>query len=351
MASQADKIRDFILREVPDHSREIIRLAAEEFGISRQAVSYHVRKLTDEGTLTASGRTSARTYALTHDVTRRTFELSKRLEEHVVWRDFVSSELHDLPDNTRSICQYGITEMINNAVDHSDGSTLEVVIDRTAVGVELTVADDGIGIFRRIQEHLELPYPRDAVLELTKGKFTTDPQHHTGEGIFFTSRMFDEFALTANELELVHVSEGGDWFIEGADSGDGTTVRLAIERSTEHTAAGVFDDFTSPDTDGAAFDVTHVPIGLATYGDENLISRSQARRVLMRCNLFQRVILDFRGVSGIGRAFADELFRVFPLEYPDVELIPVHTNPEVASVIAGIRGPEAADTVSEDPGG
>lgn len=338
MPEQADEIRAFILRNVSENPRDIIRLTSEQFGVSRQAVSYHVRKLTDEGRLRASGRTSARTYALACTTARREFPLSDRLEEHVVWRDFAAPELTDLPDNVRSICQYGITEMVNNALDHSDGATLEVRIDRTALDVVLTVSDDGIGIFRRIQEHLQLASARDAVLELTKGKFTTDPRHHTGEGIFFTSRMFDEFALAANDLLLVHLAEGGDWFIEGRASDQGTTVSMEVAGDSDRTTVEVFDAFTSPETDGAAFDVTHVPVGLATYGEENLISRSQARRVLARCNLFRRVMLDFRGVTTIGRAFADEMFRVFPLEHPDVELVPLHANPEVARAIAAVRG-------------
>jgi len=30
---------------------------------------------------------------------------------------------------------------------------------------------------------------------LAKGKLTTDPKRHSGEGIFFSSRMFDEFDI------------------------------------------------------------------------------------------------------------------------------------------------------------
>jgi hypothetical protein len=200
------------------------------------------------------------------------------------------------------------------------------------------VQDDGIGVFRRIQEAIGLASPRDAVLELTKGKFTTDPKRHTGEGIFFTSRMFDEYTLIANNLTLDHLSEGGDWFIEGLPSGDGTLVSMTIDRETDRTTVSVFDEYTSDDEDGSAFDVTHVPVALATYGDENLISRSQARRVLARCNLFRRVMLDFRDVSSLGRAFADEMFRVFPAEHPEVTLVPVRANPEVEKAIANVQG-------------
>lgn len=41
---------------------------------------------------------------------------------------------------------------------------------------------------------------RDAILELSKGKLITDAENHAGEGIFFTSRVFDEFAVISGGL-------------------------------------------------------------------------------------------------------------------------------------------------------
>ena len=71
----------------------------------------------------------------------------------------------------------------------------------------------------------------------------------------------------------------------------------------------VFDAFTDPEE--YSFDKTVVPLRLAQYEGEKLVSRSQAKRVANRFERFKRVELDFAGVSEIGQAFADELFRVF----------------------------------------
>ena len=71
----------------------------------------------------------------------------------------------------------------------------------------------------------------------------------------------------------------------------------------------VFDAFTDPEE--FTFDKTVVPLHLAQYEGEKLVSRSQAKRVAHRFERFKRVELDFAGVSEIGQAFADELFRVF----------------------------------------
>jgi len=54
-----------------------------------------------------------------------------------------------------------------------------------------------------------------------------------------------------------------------------------------------------------------VPVKLAQYGNDKLVSRSQAKRLLARVELFKVVMLDFTNVPTIGQAFADEIFRVF----------------------------------------
>ncbi|MFT4198570.1 MAG: STAS-like domain-containing protein [Pseudoxanthomonas sp.] len=72
---------------------------------------------------------------------------------------------------------------------------------------------------------------------------------------------------------------------------------------------------------------------LAKVGDENLISRSQAKRLLQRVENFRHVTLDFAEVSGIGQGFADEIFRVFANAHPDAELVASHAVPEVQQMI------------------
>jgi len=81
------------------------------------------------------------------------------------------------------------------------------------------------------------------------------------------------------------------------------------------------------------FTITHVPVGLARYGDENLVSRSQAKRLMARVEKFREVVLDFSGVNTIGQAFADEIFRVFQQLHPDVKLRWFNANAEVEAMV------------------
>ena len=63
------------------------------------------------------------------------------------------------------------------------------------------------------------------------------------------------------------------------------------------------------------------------------VARSQARRICNRLDEFKEVILDFSRVEVMGQGFADEIFRVFALEHPQVTLRPVNMIPEVVRMI------------------
>ncbi len=202
----------------------------------------------------------------------------------------------------------------------------------------MEILDLGIGLFRKIQQAAGLANEHDALLELAKGKFTTDPGHHTGEGMFFTARMFDRFTILSGTMYVSFGAGGANWVIEDPHSRDalekGTLVTMKINPRSKRTTKHVFDRYASVGGEPAA-DVkrTHLAIRLARPGGEPLVSRSQAKRILSRLEQFDEAILDFGGVPEIGPAFADEIFRVFPLEHPRVRLIPVEANEPVMPMI------------------
>ena len=106
---------------------------------------------------------------------------------------------------------------------------------------------------------------------------------------------------------------------------------MKITSHTARTVSKVFDQFSSGD--GYGFNKTVVPVKLARYGNDQLISRSQAKRLLARVELFRTVIFDFREVPSVGQAFADEIFRVFAQAHKDIDLIPAHANSQVKRMI------------------
>ena len=330
-------MRTFIVANVARHPADIVRRTAEKFGCTRQAVHRHIQRLAREGALVESGKTRSRTYALAELTSwSHSFAVASCGDEGDIWLRYVRQLLSPLASNVMAIWQYGFTEMFNNALDHAQASTITVDFTKTAAGSVVIMRDDGVGIFRKIQAALGLLDERHAVLELAKGKFTTDPQRHSGEGIFFSSRMFDQFSITSGPVNFSHQAKAPEAWILEAEESRGTTVRMELGNHTARSINKVFKQFTTGDDFG--FTKTVVPVRLAQYGDDNLISRSQAKRLSVRFEKFRTVVLDFKGVELIGQAFADEVFRVFALAHPEVELIPLNANKEVGQMIAHVLG-------------
>jgi anti-sigma regulatory factor (Ser/Thr protein kinase)/biotin operon repressor len=331
--SRGEEIRGFILANIERHSGDIVGLVGEHFDISRQAVNKHLKNLVGDGALVPEGKTRYRKYKLAALMEwRRLYTLDSGIEEDLVWSRDVSPVLGNLPKNVMDIWHFCITEMFNNAIDHSNGKTVYVKIAKTAANTQIMLMDDGVGIFRKVQSEMNLLDDRHAVLELAKGKLTTDPKGHTGQGIFFTSRLLDSFDILSRGVFFTHTfGADEDWILERPESSDGTAVFMKLSNHSARTDKQIFDQYSSGDD--YDFTKTVVPVRLAQYGDDKLISRSQAKRLLARVDRFKTVIFDFRAVESVGQAFADEIFRVFALGHPDIEIIPINATPQVQQMV------------------
>lgn len=332
--AKGESVRRFLIENLDAHPSDIVRHTAEAFGCTRQAVHKHLNRLIAEGAVAVRGQTRNKRYRLAPLAEwRERYELTPSLGEDLVWRRDLAPRIGSLPANVLAIWQYGFTEMFNNVIDHSGARAVSLALTKTASRTRLHVYDDGVGIFKKIQAALGLDDERHAVLELAKGKFTTDPARHSGEGIFFTSRMFDQFSISSGSVYFSHdFGDEEDWILQGDSAAGGTLVRMELDNHTSRTVKKVFDQFTTDDDYG--FTKTVVPVDLMRYGDDNLVSRSQAKRLLNRFDRFKVVVLDFSGVETIGQAFADEVFRVFQNQHPEIEIAAIHATDEVRQMIS-----------------
>jgi anti-sigma regulatory factor (Ser/Thr protein kinase)/biotin operon repressor len=332
-SGRSPEIHNYILSRIEDYPDSITNIAAAKFGISKQAVRKHLKKIADDGLIVATGATRDREYHLNIlSEFNKIIPIESGISEDQLWREMIRPIIHEAPANIIAICQYGFTEMVNNVLEHSEGSDLAIQFRETAVNIEMVILDNGIGIFNKIATKLGMEDKIQVILELAKGKLTTDPQSHTGEGVFFTSRAFDYFSITSGNLYFSHTETGNDWLLEEKDNiVEGTGVVLKISLHSNRILHEVFDRFT--DDEDYGFSKTHIPVTLARYGDENLISRSQAKRILTRFERFKEIVLDFNNVEMIGQAFADEIFRVFTSAHPAIHINYVSANEQVEKMI------------------
>ncbi|MEI8134684.1 MAG: DUF4325 domain-containing protein [bacterium] len=335
MHNKSEKIQQFIIENVENHPRDIAFLAATKFQVTRQAINKHVRNLINKNILTETGSTRAKSYLLfSHILISKMYPIEEKLAEDRVYALDILPNLKilKLSKNVEGRCHYCFTEIFNNAIDHSEGTVISLLLSYDERYIKIVIDDNGVGIFKKIMHRFNLEDERVAILELSKGKLTTAPKMHSGEGIFFSSRISDRFMISSHHLDFLG-GESFDTQFEKIDETVGTQVFMKILRNSERTAKEVFDTFASEDDADYGFTVTHIPVELAKIGEENLVSRSQAKRLLARLDKFREVALDFTGVSVIGQSFADEIFRVFRNEHPNIHIWHFNANAEVTQMI------------------
>jgi len=222
--------------------------------------------------------------------------------------------------------------MVNNAIEHSKSKKILTIVKRNANFISFIVDDEGVGIFNNIKEKFKLENNLQAIQQLLKGKQTTDPARHTGQGIFFTSKMADSFLIESSGKEIQFINSGGvdDVFITNSKKNIGTSVFFVLSLKSKRTNQEVFGKYTDKDT--FEFSKTKILVKLSEV-NKNLLSRSEARRIMMGLESFREIVLDFKDVEAIGQSFGDEIFRVWQNSHPDKNITWQNANENVSMMI------------------
>ena len=298
---KARRIRDWLIHAIDDGTQENVPMqAAVKFRVSRQSIHRHLKVLQDRGLVESQGSTRNKRYKLTTvESVLKDIAVFDGLAEHDVWLHEIKPHIIDSSPNVTDLASYCCTEMINNVVDHSESKNMQISVKSNVVSTEIMIRDHGIGVFNKVRQELGLDDDQHALLELSKGKLTTDPERHSGEGLFFTSRMCSVFTISSGSIVFIRLN-GDDWLFEFQE-GDtvGTAVNMEFRKDTTITSREVFERYASEHSD-FGFTKTHIMVNLARYEGEKLLSRSQAKRLLARSDGFREVYLDFEGVESIG---------------------------------------------------
>jgi len=336
--SQPERIKKFILSQVLEHPKDVVPLAVKRFEVTPTTVHRHLNKLLKQGDVVKTGRTRGASYFLKSSLQKKLeFPIKAGLEEHQIWMDYLHDAFSILPENIYSICNYAFGELFNNAIDHSQGNRIAVRTKVKNEVLKLNIYDNGVGIFNKIKNAFDLENERASILELTKGKLTTDPEHHTGEGIFFTSRAMDEFTIVSSKWTYTKNNLQDDWFIESTEYPiRGTGIFLELHLNSKKKLKNVFRQFsTRIQEEGGvpSFDKTHIRVELFKSGQERYVSRSQAKRILTGLEKFSHIGLDFRDIKTVGQGFVDEVFRIFQRKYPNITIEYTNANEDVRFMI------------------
>ena len=332
-------VKEKILARLVSQSPLTGKQLSQYLAISRQALNVHLKELIAAGEVIKTGSTKNAQYypgdaALPSSTFSRKLELGTADEDNLY--ELMAATLNlksELNTNIESIIHYAFTEMLNNAIDHAktDRGTVSVTLDQGTVNFE--IRDYGIGVFHSIASKFQLEDEQAAMLELIKGKITTMPSAHSGEGIFFTSKIADRFILRSHRTGMEWNRNRGDIFVSQIRNLKGTLVQFSIRRTARQTLKETFDEFAPEDYD-YQFQKTRILVKLL---QSEYISRSEGRRLTHNLHKFQEIILDFKGVNSIGQGFADEVFRVFNNQYPEISIEVTNANSAVDAMIRHVK--------------
>jgi len=334
------KVKDFILQQIKKNSQIKSAEVMREFGITRQTAAQHFRELAAKKQITRLGTTLGARYVAyrrqnsAEDSTQ--IALTKKLaglnEDRVF--DEIDLQLRlkkILSPQAYKLCAYAFSEMLNNAIDHSGAKAAAIEFRLAGGNAEFLIKDAGVGVFESVRNSFKLKNHLEAAEHLMKGKQTTMPSRHSGQGIFFTSRAADYFSLESGEVKMIFDNRNQDVALEQPTKPvKGTWVYFSIKQKTRRDLGQLFRDYANDDFE---FDKTEVRVRLSPKQGEH-VSRSEARRILFGLDQFKRIVFDFSGVDGIGQAFADEVFRVFQRQHPNIKLLPENMNRAVDFMVS-----------------
>jgi len=333
--SKRDEIRRFIEEQGSATGPQL----AEHLGITRQAVSLHLRQLIVSGAVFKTGSTRAARY-FPSDAAPEARRIKRELalaglDESAVYEDVrIALNLSRLPPNVEAIANYAFTEMLNNAIDHSMADQCAIEAGLDSAMLRFSVKDSGIGVFFSIAEKFDLEDEHTAMIELVKGKTTTMPQAHSGEGIFFVSRTADRFVLRSHRLQIEWDRARDDVFVSDPRYTKGTLVQFEVRKDSRTRLEDVFAEF-APEQYDFRFEKTRVLVKLM---QRDYVSRSEAKRLLHNLDKFSEIELDMRDVKNVGQGFADEVFRVFAEAHPGILIRTTNASQAVAAMMNHVGG-------------
>lgn len=311
-------------------------------GLSRAYINRFFRELRDEGLVLLVGRANRAKYipatqsALGAEKKNllkihRILHNDKNLQEDIIFSGISKNTdiFAKVTENVAKITEYAFTEILNNAIEHSRSKKIEIRMEAHPGNIVFTVIDKGVGIFNNIMKKKNLNNEMEAIQDLLKGKLSTAPAEHSGEGIFFTSKVADLLTIHSSTKKVLFNNLIDDVFVKTIKPTSGTKVNFSIDLNSSRKLADVFRQYTD---DAFQFSKTKVTIKLFKSG-AGYISRSQARRILVGLEKFKTVILDFEGIDAVGQAFADEVFRIWKARHKHIDLITKNANKDIVFML------------------
>ena len=316
----------YILKKIKEKAKNLSKTVSETFDISPNTVHTYLNELIENNIIIKEKRGE---YSLISTTEKYTFKRSEgQLTNDTLPYDIcLEGKIKHLSENVQRIWLYGLSEMVNNVIDHSNAENMNLIVIQDYLTTSVLLIDDGVGIFEKLKNHFNFSSLNEAICELFKGKLTTDEKNHSGQGIFFTSKMMDYFLIYSDGKIFTASKLDNNSILDANKISQGTCVIMELSNFTHKTTVEIFDQYSDVDN---GFTTTKIPLKNIFEGDP--VSRSQARMLCNRLEQFTEAILDFDEIKWMGQGFAHQIFVVFKNSHPDISIVPQNMNDSVQSM-------------------
>lgn len=310
-------------------------------GFSRAYINRFFQDLRVEGKVVLIGKANRARYVLANKeavkkAAKKIGDITLTLQNKGLLEDKILNDIKKktgiffgIRKNISDILGYAFSEMLNNAIEHSDSKTIKVTMKKEKDNISFKVIDKGVGIFNNIMRKKKLQNTMEAIQDLLKGKQTTAPAMHSGEGIFFTSKVADVLLIQGSRKKIVFNNILDDIFINDIKKITGTKIAFSVDLNSKKNLNEIFRQYTD-----SSFEFSKTTVTIRLYKMESkYISRSQARRIVSGLEKFKTITLDFKDVKLLGQGFADEIFRVWKSNHPDISIKAINADENVEFMI------------------
>lgn len=319
MSTTKEQVLQYMLKLIAANDSKLVAKTLDAFDgiVSKSTVYNYLAELCENEIIKKKGSS----YELITNEYSFEYKNDGSLGEDRIFERDIEPKLSGLPKNVFSAWRYAFTEMMNNAIEHSCATRINVGVLKNILKTVIIITDNGKGIFKNIQEYVKNEKNEELTLKecaalLFAGKFTTAKTMHSGEGIFFTSHLMDAFRIVSQQVVFSR-DNFDDINFESDILGEyGTVVLMELNNNSNKTTREVFNRFSNVDE---GFIKTQIPIA-HIFSGTGPVSRSEARRLGELIVKFKEVDLDFVNVEEVGQAFVHELFIVWQRNNPDIKL-------------------------------
>ena len=322
-------ILHYIFEKISQNTTSLSKKVSETFDVNQSTIHSYITDLLEKNIImkVKRGEYKLVTNSYKYILSRKNGDLDNDL---YALEECLSRHISGLPQNVQGIWNYVFSEMVNNVMDHSAAETATIHVIQDYINTTVILSDNGVGIFKKLKDYFGFPSIDETICELFKGKLTTDSMNHSGEGIFFSSKLMDSFYIISSGNLFTNNKYAESKYEEtkllnnSSQSDIGTTVVMKL---SNFSIKEVKDIFNLYEDSSGRFTKTILP--LKNIFKTSPVSRSQAKRVCNNLDKFKEVIIDFDEITWMGQGFAHQLFVVFTNNHPETKIIPINMNEDV----------------------